>query len=253
MTDLTRNATRTGPTGFAKLTNMTLAVETLMTCHEADEGLPRIGLLHGFSGYGKTYAATYAAVQTTAIIVEAKSVWTRPRPVLEAIARELGIYRYMPSVAALLQQVVDALDRDPRPLIIDEMDHLVKSNIVEIIRDIHDATRVGILLIGEEDLPRKLKRWERFDNRILAITPAAPASIRDAMLLRDHYCRAVEISDDLVELVAERCGGVTRRISVNLAEIQTAALGEGRVSVDRAWWGSRPLKTGDAPLRRKAA
>lgn len=237
--------------GHAALTNMQLALETLMACDEAGEFSPRLGLFYGFSGYGKTTAAAFSAARTGAIYIEAKSIWTQ-RSLLEAIAREAGIAKMERSGPRILDQIIDALTADPRPLIIDEMDHLVKKHSVEIIRDLHDAIRSGIMMIGEESLPAKLKAWERFDNRILVATAAEPASAHDARLLRNHYCDEVEVADDLVDYIAERCHGVTRRIVVNLVKVQREALSNGCARADRNWWGSRPLQTGDIPIRRRA-
>lgn len=240
------------PHGHARLTNMQLALETLIACDEAGENSPRLGLFYGFSGYGKTVAAAFSAARTGAAYIEAKSIWTQ-RSILEAIAHELGISNLERSGPRILQQIIDTLNAEPRPLIIDEMDHLVKKLSVEIIRDIHDATRIGIMMIGEEALPAKLKAWERFDNRILMATAAQPASLDDARLLRDHYCTEVRVADDLVNLISERCRGVARRIVVNLVAVQRTAMADGRTDADAVWWGGRQFATGELPIRRKVA
>lgn len=236
----------------AQLTNMGLALKTLFECVEASYGEPRLGLFYGFSGYGKTVAAAFAAGRTNAIYIEAKSIWTQ-RSILEAIAAELGIAKMERTAPRLLQQIIDTLVYDPRPLIIDEMDHLVKKQSVEVIRDIHDATRCAIMMIGEEALPSKLKAWERFDNRILVATAAQPATVEDGRKLRDHYCSRVHIADDLVSAFVERTRGVTRRLVVNLQAAQRTALQEGQTSIDLDWWGSRPIQSGDVPVRKRAA
>lgn len=235
--------------GHAALTNMSLALQTMIECQEAGHASPRMGLLYGFSGYGKTVAAAFTAARTGAIYVQAKSIWTQ-RSILEAIATELGISRIERTGPRILGQIIDQLNRTPVGVIIDEMDHLVQKRSVEIIRDIHDGTRVGILMIGEEALPAKLKEWERFDNRILVATAAQPASHHDAIMLRDHYCQRIRVADDLVSLFAERCRGVTRRIVVNLQAAQRLAAVEGLTEVDAAWWGARAVSNGEIPVRR---
>lgn len=242
---------RSGP---AQLTNMRLALSTMLAAKDAGEGSPRLTLFYGHSGYGKSVSAAYVAVLTEAAYIEAKSIWTQ-RSILEAIATELGIASMERTTPRLLTQIVEQLNISPRPLIIDEMDHLVKKQMVEIIRDIHDATTIPIMMIGEEALPGKLKAWERFDNRIIAATPAQPASADDAYKLRDHYCLRAKLADDLVTEIAERTKGVTRRIVVNLRMVQRAALDEGLDKVDLAWWReqNRPLLTGDVPARRTQA
>ena len=235
--------------GYAPLANMSLALRTLTDCIDAGDHRPRMGLFYGYSGYGKTVGAAFTAAQTGAAYIEAKSIWTQ-RSLLEAIAEELGLVRFERTAPRLLRQIIEELNRQPRPLIIDEMDYLVKKQSVEIIRDIHDATPAAILMIGEEALPGKLKEWERFDNRILVATAAEPASADDALLLRDHYGFSGIIADDLAAYFAERCKGVTRRIVTNLTEAARVAATAGELLIDRAWWANRPVRNGDIPTRR---
>lgn len=243
---------RDKPLGQAQLTNMALCLRTMLDCRDADEGSPRLGLFYGFSGYGKTVAAAFTAARTGAAYVEAKHVWTQ-RSFLEAVAAELGIPRPATTLARIFEQIVDQLNREPRPLIIDETDYLVKKSCANLIRDIHDATRSGILMIGMEELPDLLREWEQFHNRILVATAAQPASDNDARALRDNYCQRVAVADDLVERFRLATGGVTRRIVVNLQAAQRAAMQEGIASIDLAWWGARPIQTGEVAARRRDA
>lgn len=236
--------------GQAQLVNLSLALRTYSACQNAGEGEPRLGLLYGNSGYGKTAAAAFTSARTGAAYIQAQSMWTQ-RSLVEAIAEELGITRLERSAPRILKQIIDLLNYEPRGLLIDETDYLVKKQFVEIIRDIHDATRIPIVMIGEEALPAKLKEWERFDNRILIATPAQPSGIEDGRKLRDHYCKRVRIHDDLADLITQRCKGVTRRIVVNLSTVQDTAAEAGETAIDLKWWGKRPLQTGDVQTRRK--
>jgi DNA transposition AAA+ family ATPase len=238
--------------GFAQLTNMALGLQTYLDCAEARPGLPRIGVLYGPSGYGKSVAMAFTAQRTDAAYLEAKSVWTQ-RSLLVNLARELGIAHPERTAPLILEQIVEQLLREPRGLIFDEFDYLVKRDYVEIIRDIHESTGVPILLVGEESLPQKLKRWERFHNRILVQTPAQPATVDDARQLRTLYSPRVEIADDLVGAIVRECRGVTRRIVTNLTKAERLAIEDGRSEADLKWWGERPFDTGDVPVRRMAA
>ncbi len=241
--------------GAVQLTNMALAYQTMMdVVHHAGEGSPRMALFYGYSGYGKTVAAAHCAAEFDACYIVARSIWTQST-LLEAIATELGIAQVARTDPGRLDQIISQLTHRPRPLIIDEMDHLVKRQAVEIIRDIHDATSCAIMMIGEEALPAKLTEWERFHNRILVATAAQPASIDDARALRDLYTPDVHIADDLLELIVRRTAGVTRRIVTNLKAAQRIAIdaeAEGE-TIDRAWWGDRPIESGTIPTRRRAA
>lgn len=236
--------------GRAQLTNMSLAYQAVIDCVNAGPSLPRLGVLYGPSGYGKSVAAAHVAGEFDAAYVEAKSIWTQ-RSLLGAIAAALGIAKLERTGPRILDQLITHLCHYPRPLIIDEMDYLVKKQMVDIIRDIHDATPIGILMIGEEALPSKLKAWERFDNRILAYAAAQPATAEDALKLRDCYAwKAVRVADDLALEFCRSCSGVTRRIVTNLERAQRIALDEGQDVADLEWWGNRRIEDGSPPPRR---
>lgn len=237
------------PRGSARLTNMSLALKTMMDCLEVHDSSPRFSVFYGPSGYGKSVSAAFTAARVDAVYVEARSIWTQ-RSVLENIAHAYGIVRLERTGPRILDQLIDHLNTEPRPLIIDEMDYLVKKQLVDILRDLHDATRIPIMMIGMEELPAKLKEWEQFDNRILITTAAQPASDQDALLLRDHYCLDVKVADDLALMIRDRCRRVVRRIVTNLNAVQRAALEAGRTTADVDWWGNRPIENGDLKVRR---
>lgn len=237
------------PRPVAQLTNMRLAMQTMVQIDGAPAGVPRIGLFYGFSGYGKTFAAAHVYSHFEAVFLTANPVWTQ-RAMLESIGRELGIARLERSAPRLLTQITDTLAGDPRALIIDEADFIVERDWIEILRSIHDNTRAAVLLIGEESLPAKLKKRERFDNRILVATPAQPATLEDALLLRDYHCTSATVADDLVVAILAACDGVARRIVVNLQAAQARALAEGANFIDRAGWGDAPFMTGQVQTRR---
>lgn len=238
----------------AQLTNMRLGISTMLELQDAPEGSPRLGLFYGPSGYGKSVAAATIAARMDAAYVVARSVWTATT-LLQAIAREIGIIAPRRNRADLLDQINQQFLREPQPLIIDEMDCLVKSDkTIEVIRDIHEGGAIPILMIGEEALPAKLARpdLEKFDNRILVKTPAQPSSLADAKLLRDYYCTRVNVADDLVEAILHAHRGRTRRIVVDLQRAQSAAINGGEAFIDLRAWGDRRFATGDVAIRKVA-
>ena len=142
---------------------------------------------------------------------------------------------------------------NPRPLIIDEMDHIVKKSMVDLIRDIHDGARIPILMVGMETLLSDLRTWQQFHRRIIRATQALPADAADALKLRDVYCRPGLVSDDLADHFRASCGGVAGYITINLEQACVLAASAGKASIDRAWWAERPVFTGDFSVRRRAA
>lgn len=149
----------------APLKNVALCMKALERAMNSPEHLPRIVSFSGPSGYGKSMAASYAANKYKAYYVECKSSWTK-RALLEAIMFQMRIPATGP-IYKLTEQISEQLVLSGRPLIIDEMDHIVQRSAVEIIRDIYEGSKAPILLIGEELMPKRLEKWERFHGRVL--------------------------------------------------------------------------------------
>ena len=224
-----------------------LAIKKAMT---RPEYLPGLVVVHGPSGYGKTMASSYAAANLKAYFVSAKAIWTR-KTMLQAILDEMGIPAKR-TTAEMFDQVCEELSCSGKPLIIDEFDYCVDcKGLMALTRDIYDNSEAPIILIGEEMLPSKLAREERFHNRILDWIAAAPANMEDAVKLRMLYCDKVKIDDDLLEKVWKISEGRVRRIVVNLNKIQDTILAEGKNIVDLASWGKRELIKGEAPAIRR--
>ena len=228
---------------IAPLKNVALVSKVMERIIKRPPHLPGIGVVAGFSGVGKSQGAIQAALKYRACYVEVRSSWTK-RALLEAICLELRIPSHGP-VYKLVSSISEKLAQTQQPLIIDEMDHIVKRSAVEIVRDIHDGSNAPILLIGEEHMPRHLNKWERFHGRVLEWQYAQPADAQDAKVLTTFYCKKVRIADDLLHEVARVCKGSVRRICINLALIEEKAKRIGQEEIDLSKWGNTPFYTGD--------
>jgi len=210
--------------------------------------LDGLGVMYGPSGYGKSVAATVLAVTTHAAYVEARSSWTR-KAFLEAVAVELGVAKEK-TVTRMADAIGERLAATQRLLIVDEADILVDKGIAEIIRELHMISHAPIMMIGEEALPAKLKRWERIDNRVSAWVPAQPCDLDDARALARMYVGdRIAVADDLLTMLVTRCRGRVRRIVTNLDRARIEATRAGVDAVDLRWWGGREVWTGEAPAR----
>lgn len=234
--------------GLAQLANTAICLETLQRAMARPTHLPGLCCFYGPSGYGKTSAAAVTAGVTGAYYVECKSTWTR-KALLASILKEMGLVAAK-TIYAMGDQVAEQLALSGRPLIIDEMDHIVAKGAVEIIRDIYEGSKAAILLIGEEGMPHKLLAWERFHGRILSWEAAQPATVEDARALARLYCKDVEIADDLLARITEAAKGSVRRVCVNLERVKEDALAQGLDTIDLAVWGDRQLFDGRPPKRR---
>jgi DNA transposition AAA+ family ATPase len=237
-----------GVNGIAQIGNLALCNIALSRALDRSANLPGLVCFYGPSGWGKSMSANYIANSSRAYYIQAKSVWTK-KHFLKSVLFEMGI-KAAGTVSDMADQVAEELAASNRPLIIDEMDHLVDRNAVELVRDIYESSQSAILLIGEESLPGKLKAWERFHGRVLAWVAAQPVNLADARKLAEIYCRAVWIDDDLLNRVVELSHGSVRRVCVNLELIQQETLNAGGDSATLASWGRRELYTGEAPKRR---
>jgi len=233
---------------IAPLKNVALCTQLLEQAVSRPPHLPGLVCLYGPSGWGKSFSAAYAATLYRAYYVECKSTWTK-KALLEAILKEMGIHPEKVT-HKMADQIAEQLTKSGRPLIIDEMDHIVEKKAVEVIRDIHEGSGAAILLIGEENIDTKLMKWERFHNRMLAWQPAQPTDLADTRHLAHMYCKDVTIADDLLALIQHESQGIARRICVNLNLVQQAAINEGVEHITRTIWGDRALYTGNAPRRK---
>lgn len=232
----------------APLKNVVLCTRLLQNAINRPAHLPGMVVFYAPSGWGKSVSAAYAANKFRAIYVECKSTWTK-RALLEAILKEMGL-KPAGTAYQMVDQISEQLALSGLPLIIDEMDHIVEKKAVEVIRDIYEGSNAPILMIGEEEIDIKLRKWERFHNRILEWQPAQPADLNDTKQLAALYCKDVTISDDLLNKITHDSLGITRRICVNLNKVQQYALNQGQDTINQKEWGNQPLYTGEAPRRR---
>jgi hypothetical protein len=213
-------ATASGGGVIAPTSNIGLVHTVMESLTTRAPGLPGIGIFYGRSGLGKSFGAAYASHPAgfNGIYVSCRSIETR-KSLLEQMCKATGITPKGTN-AAILDDMIEALSLTSRPLIVDEVDYIVESRTLELIRDLHDASAAAILLIGEERLPGKLRKHERFDNRVLLWQPATACSIADFDLLVKHYAADIQIAPELKKRVLAETHGVTRRVVVNLENIK---------------------------------
>lgn len=237
----------------AQIHNLDLVRIAVEKLNGRQAGLPGFACLYGPAGFAKTTSLVTVGNATRAYYIQMRSAWSR-KSMLENILIEMSLAsrngKSPGTIPQMLDQVTQQLSASGRPLIIDEFDHCCRSdNMVELVRDIYEGSQATIIIAGEEMLPQKLKRWERFHSRVLSWIPAQPVSLPDARALAPIYCHGVQVGDDLLQQLVNLSGGSVRRVCVNLAGIQEEAAIEGWDSVGRSQWADRPLYTGEAPRR----
>jgi len=234
--------------GIAPLRNVAAfakVVEHLMT---RAPNMPGLGVGYGVPGLGKSLAAAYCANKFNGVYVECRSYFTK-KSLLVSICREM---RLQPgrTVFDMVNQIGEQLALSSRPLLLDEMDHLVDRNLIELVRDIYESSNAPIFMIGEEEFPSKLRRWGRFYDRVLDWCPAELSDAADAGKLAKLYSADVEIEADLLAKIVQQSRGIARRICVNIERARQHAKASGSKFASLKVWGDRPFFTGETPARR---
>ena len=242
-------------TSWAPTRNLEKLEELVIKLKTRNPDVPGLGVFHGRSGDGKSRAAAWvAASEHMAYYVEANDFWT-PRAMLRAVVDAMGL-ALLPHATNndMAAKIAEELETSRRPLIVDEGDHLAKKDMIDKLRALHDMAAPGtasIILIGEEGLPQKLQRYERFHRRILAFAQAEPCDIDDARQLALLYCPRAAVADELLEHLLAATYRSTGRVAVNLVNIAAFAAGQGLKEVTLADYASQPVNTGAPPAVRK--
>jgi DNA transposition AAA+ family ATPase len=237
------------PTTFAALKNVAGFYAQVTKLQTRKPNLPNIGVTHGPSGYGKSYASIYAQNKTRAIRVEVGESWNR-KTFVRAILREGGVAEPKGTTADLVEQAIQLLAEDARrPLFIDEADKLVDKGLIEIVRELAQHSQAPVLLIGEELLPQKLSRYERVHNRVLDWFGAEPCDLDDCRKLAAIFLPSVKIADDLLDEMRVKGDGRARRIVVSLNDASEWARNAGVKELTRQNYRGA-IYTGEAPRAR---
>jgi DNA transposition AAA+ family ATPase len=236
---------------LALLKNVSACMALVDELRSRGPHLPGIGVLHGPSGFGKSYSTIFVQNKTRALRVEVGKSWTM-RTLVQRILAEAGV-EARGTIADMTEQTIRFLGDDPsRPLIVDEADQLVDRGMIEIVREIHEHSQAPVLLVGEELLPAKLQRSERTHNRVLNWVAAQPCDAADTRQLIKLFCPTLTIADDLAEAIRARSAGRARRIVVNANRIAEFARNKGVGKLDLAAYDG-PFFTGEPPTRARAA
>ena len=236
---------------FAPLRNVALMSVLVERLIERAPHLPGFGVFHGYSGYGKTYAAIYAQNATGGPRVEIGDSWTR-KTFLRAILKELGVHEPRGTVADMAEQVIGRLAEPGHPpLFIDEADKLIDKGMIELARELQEGSQCPLILIGEELLPQKLERSERTHNRVLEFATAQPCDLEDARKLASALAPRFVFADELLSRIVAESEGRARRIVTNIDRCVEWARGVGTNTLDGEYSGS--FYTGRSPVRRRVA
>lgn len=215
------------------------SVEDLLNRPMGTEGM---GLLWGPPGTGKTTALAYVANVYDAIYVRAVGCWT-VTAMLGDLCRELG-GRRMLRRADMVGYIVEELTKDgrqPRPIFIDEADYCFRQfEMIDSLRDIYDLSGCPVILIGMEDIARRIRTHERIARRITQWIEFKGLDLDDAAHVASEVCE-VRLSEDMIRHLHKETGGNIGRIIIGLTKVEKFAMTNGLDVITSADWGERPL------------
>jgi len=215
------------------------SVEDLLNRPMGTEGM---GLLWGPPGTGKTTSLAYVANVYDAVYVRAVGCWT-VTSMLGDLCRELGGKRMLRR-SDMVEYIVEELSKDgraPRPIFIDEADYCFRQfEMIDSLRDIYDLSGCPVVLIGMEDIARRIRTHERIARRITQWIEFKGLDLTDTEQVAAEICD-VTLSSDLLRHLHKETGGNIGRIIIGLSKIEKFALANGLETITGANWGERPL------------
>lgn len=214
---------------FVKTRNVKNFIGLMNNLIDKSNEVPKMGLIYGDPGLGKTQTAVWWATNNDAVYVRAQNKMTC-RWLLEKIVYELG---ESPSrkMADLIEQCITHLRLKPQIIIIDEVDYLINRNrIVETLRDLHDLTGVPIVLIGMQEAKTKLGKYRHLYDRISEIIEFKPFSKDDLDVIIEELSE-IKITDEAKEIFFEKINRF-RQVIKGISLLENLAKTNGLNKID---------------------
>lgn len=187
---------------FVKTTNVKNFIGLVENLLNKPKNIPKMGLIYGEPGLGKSQTALWLACKYNAIYLRATNLMTG-RWLLEEIAKEMDeIPRYLTSDNFNL--IVQKLKQKPQLIIVDEIDYLMNNlKTIEILRDIHDETDCPIIFVGMGLAHKKLERYKHLFDRFSEIVKFETFSIQDLKQIFEQLSE-VTVNIDTIEFIHKK-------------------------------------------------
>lgn len=184
------------------------------------KNIPKMGLVYGEPGLGKTQTALWLACKYDGIYLRASNLMTG-RWLLDGLIKEMyELPRYLTSDNFNL--VVKKLKANLKVIFIDEIDYLMNNfKTVEILRDLHDETDCPIIMIGMGLAHRKLERYKHLYDRFSEILKFETFGVSDISQIINELSQ-VPISADAIEYIHQKHNRF-RQIVLLINKLETIA------------------------------
>lgn len=201
---------------------------------DAGRGTSGFILAHGQAGRGKSVAADQYHYQRGGAYIRVWEGWRQAAFLQRVLFEVRGKNGDLPKLNAdrCKQAIVDLLERERKPIFVDEADRLAIGRI-EDLRDILEMTGAPIILIGEEAifglLSERRRVWSRVAHEV-EFGPISPAEVG----LYAMKAAALDIPPELCQRIAERAEGDFRLVRNMMLLLEKAAKAAESFTVDAA-------------------
>lgn len=184
---------------FVKTQNVKNFIGLVENLQNKPKNIPKMGLVYGEPGLGKSQTALWLACKYDGIYLRASNLMTG-RWLLEELVKELDeIPRYLTSDNFNL--VVKKLKAEPKIIFIDEIDYLMNNyKTIETLRDIHDETDCPIIFIGMGLAHRKLERYKHLYDRFSEILKFEIFGVNDLKQIFDQLSE-IKVDTNSIEYI----------------------------------------------------
>ena len=175
---------------FVRTRNVRNFIGLVEALKSKPKNIPKMGLIYGEPGLGKSQTALWLACKYDGIYIRASNLMTS-RWLVEEIVREMDeLPRYLTSDN--FNVVISKLIQKPKIIFVDEIDYLMNNyKSVETLRDIHDKTDCPIVFVGMGLALKKLERYKHLYDRFSEIVKFETFEIED---LSQIFSQLSEIS-----------------------------------------------------------
>ena len=163
---------------FVKTNNVRNFIGLVENLQNKPKNIPKMGLIYGEPGLGKSQTALWLACKYDGIYIRASNLMTS-RWLVEEIVREMDeLPRYLTSDN--FNVVISKLIQKPKIIFVDEIDYLMNNyKSIETLRDIHDKTDCPIVFVGMGLAHRKLERYKHLYDRFSEIVKFETFGVND--------------------------------------------------------------------------
>ena len=184
---------------FVKTTNVKNFIGLVENLINKPKNIPKIGLVYGEPGLGKSQTALWLSCKYDGIYLRASNLMTG-RWLLEEIVKELDeIPRFLTSDNFNI--VVKKLKQKPQIIFIDEIDYLMNNyKTIETLRDIHDETDCPIIFIGMGLAHKKLERYKHLYDRFSEILKFETFGVNDLSQIIGQLSE-IKFTPDAIEYI----------------------------------------------------